>query len=68
MGDIVDMMFQYGMLDYPDPFEHEEERQYKPIYCRYCGSSAVTWAKQEGKWRLFTNGQLHICNNYKKQK
>ncbi len=65
MGDIVDWMFQAGLLDMPDPFDHEEPSWIpKQPVCKYCGSKKVWWGKLNGKWRLFTGKGVHTCNAY----
>lgn len=68
MGDIVDWMFQSGMLDMPDPFDHDEggygySKPLKITQCRYCHSTDVKWNQFNGKWRLFTKEQLHTCSS-----
>ena len=68
MGDITDWLL--GSEDaFPDPFSHDDEEPYYTYYrvvprCKYCGSTQVTWAKLEGKWRLYTKGLPHKCNEY----
>ena len=60
MGDITDWMFESGMLDMPDPFDHDEPRD-THVKCRYCGKS--TWWHHTGvRWALVdVKGKLHNC-------
>ena len=30
--------------------------------CRYCGKEDLFWGKHKGKWRLYDEYDLHICN------
>ena len=29
--------------------------------CKYCGRQFLRWGQYNGKWRLYENGNLHIC-------
>lgn len=50
MGDIVDWMFQSGQLDYPDPFDHDDNEdagyysktKYNKV-CRMCKRANLHW-------------------------
>jgi len=46
-----------------DDTEAKYLENYKPLYCRLCGSEDVRWRQQGGKWVLFSlePGKLHVC-------
>ena len=69
MGDILDGMIQDGLLDMPDPFDHDDDSEWgghQPPQprCRYCGSTSVRWRQQGGRWVLFSlkPGIVHQCD------
>jgi len=60
MGEIADWLIDQAI----DEWDNHEDF-YPPLQCRYCGSTAVQWAKDEdGKWHLHNDatGDLHECN------
>lgn len=65
MGDITDWMFESGMLDHPDPFDHDEYGGAQPsmAYCRRCGQR-IEFVHSGVRWRLYEPGavKLHACN------
>lgn len=71
MGEIVDGMFQDGLHDWPDPFDHDDDDQWggsprsRRLQCRYCGSTAVYWVHTGVRWRLFNTDATkpHVCRN-----
>jgi len=65
MGDIVDGMFQDGLLDwYPDDdMDCEWGGSYKPraIRCKHCGKTGLRWHQMQ-HWALVEpSGGLHQC-------
>lgn len=74
MGDITDWMHESGMLDMPDPFDHDDTewggRQphrerglrrtaYGPItQCKFCGSKDVYWQKTKDGHALHNRSDL----------
>lgn len=68
MGDIVEGMWQDGLLDGPQEDDEESEwggRQPSQPRCRYCGSTDVRWRQQTGRWVLFNlkAGEEHNCRS-----
>lgn len=68
MGEIVDGMLQDGLLDWPDPFAHDDDHGGRGGHasrprCRYCGSTAVHWIHTGVRWRLFSTdaAKPHVC-------
>jgi hypothetical protein len=63
MGDIADWLIdQFG--DSPEDFDEDDQWvERKPPRCNRCGSTAVRWRQQTGRWVLFGDkpGVLHNC-------
>ena len=40
------------------------QRRQTPITCKYCGSTAVYWHREDDKWKLMDleTDALHICD------
>lgn len=68
MSDIVDGMFQDGLLDwYADEDEEAEfggRQASQGVKCRYCGKTGLWWLPQRrGSYRLMNpNGDFHVCH------
>jgi hypothetical protein len=59
MGDIVDWMFQSGMLDAPDA---DEERVSRPR-CKFCNKGPFDWHHTGVRWVLLDDdGKIHRCS------
>ncbi len=51
-------------MDYFDRYDEDEEDKRPEPRCNRCGSTAVRWRQQTGKWVLFNleAGQEHQCD------
>ena len=72
MGDIVDFMFQSGQMDFPDPFNHDDNEDAGYYYsktkynkvCRRCLRGGLHWRHTDDGWRLFEhNSTMHACSS-----
>lgn len=64
MGDIADSIID-RILDDPDPDDilRRLKRLTRPVSCRVCGKTGLTWKKgRGGKWFLAdSSGKRHAC-------
>lgn len=66
MGDIVDWMFESGMMDMPDPFDHGDSewggaQPRRSVVCKHCKKAGLRWHQRQ-HWALIEpNGALHQC-------
>ena len=61
MGEIADMLLDQ-MLD--QMLDEDNEVWFRPqrnVRCKRCGTRCVWTQVEEGKWRLFNCGTIHVC-------
>lgn len=51
------------MREPDDQDRRDAEEEAAPLECRRCGSTAVRWRQQGGRWVLFSlhPGVVHVC-------
>lgn len=50
---------EHGALHGPYPAKFQK-------VCRFCGKGGLHWAMLDGKWRLYDNGHVHVCSDYRR--
>lgn len=62
MGDEADALFDIAFSELMEM----EEGYWRETKCRDCGSDAVYWAQEDGRWVLYgTDSRKHRCDKRK---
>lgn len=58
--------YERGIIDEYGAEYYSYKRPSEPIVCKYCGEKNLTWVETDNGWRLYKNGSIHSCLEYRK--
>ena len=59
MGEMAEYYADQELYRYLDP--GDEENEWSPQTCRYCGRTDLHWEPRGDQWRLCDNRGVHRC-------
>ena len=63
MGDMAD--YANSGLDFGDYLIpttiRPVRKEVRPVTCKCCGCTGLSWKEVDGKWRMFNGPGMHVC-------